>query len=420
MSYSTTSTVTHELTEQEEQIVRETLKSIVDCRQFAKSRRYPMLLEYIVNNTLAGDSAALKERTVGVEVFDRTSDYDPSTDAIVRTTAGEVRRRLAAYFSEHPEAPVRIELPLGGYHVEFHFREGANEEVESREPRLLETDSSRHRQAGNEKRGSLEHAKKRSQWITWTAVLGLLAVVAVSLTAWNLLRNREKRDFWWPVIHENDSARILVGGGTDPGQLESVDIQAISQAGQSDGSEQFMLGNATAVARVCGIFRMQGRDCKIVSSRSATLTEIRNNPVVLIGALDNPWTLKLQTSLRYQFLLDPLSKPGQTKRLVVDHAAADAPVWMVVGDDKPFGADYAIVSRFHSDVTGNLAVIIAGVTQVGTEAAGDFLTDSPDGFKQIVAMAPKGWKGDNFEAVLQVEIIQGSPGRIKIVGAQFW
>ena len=68
-------------------ILRE-LHEVLASPHFCNSKRYPALLEYIVENTLAGKSELLKERTIGVEVFDRPPTYDTSADTVVRYTAG--------------------------------------------------------------------------------------------------------------------------------------------------------------------------------------------------------------------------------------------------------------------------------------------------------------------------------------------
>ena len=75
----------------------------------------------MVENTLQGHGDMLKERTIGIEVFGRPTSYDPSDDATVRVKAGEVRKRLGLYYSEHGSGnPLRIELPSGTYVPEFH------------------------------------------------------------------------------------------------------------------------------------------------------------------------------------------------------------------------------------------------------------------------------------------------------------
>ena len=99
--------------------VREHLDIILASDEFSSSRRASELLRHLVERALAGDTASLKERLLGVDIFHRRSDYDTSTDAIVRVTANDVRRRLAQFYSRHPVQPLRISLPLGSYVPDF-------------------------------------------------------------------------------------------------------------------------------------------------------------------------------------------------------------------------------------------------------------------------------------------------------------
>src|ERR1700761_6769845 len=100
-------------------LIREHLDVVLASDEFSSSRRASELLQHLVERALAGDSASLKERLLGVEIFHRRSDYNTSTDAIVRVTANDVRRRLAQFYSRHPDQPLRISLPLGSYVPDF-------------------------------------------------------------------------------------------------------------------------------------------------------------------------------------------------------------------------------------------------------------------------------------------------------------
>ena len=96
------------------------LEAVLTIPQFCNSKRYPAFLRYIVENTLENRSDLLKERNLGVEVFDRPPTYDTNTDTVVRYTAGEVRKRLLLYYSEQGrDAKIHILLPSGSYVPEF-------------------------------------------------------------------------------------------------------------------------------------------------------------------------------------------------------------------------------------------------------------------------------------------------------------
>src|SRR6201994_3296697 len=96
--------------------IREQLERLLVHPLFANSKRYPALLAYTVEQTLLGNAAELKERSIAVEVFGRSPTYDANADPVVRITAGEVRKRLSLYYYDSSHAgELVIELPLGSY-----------------------------------------------------------------------------------------------------------------------------------------------------------------------------------------------------------------------------------------------------------------------------------------------------------------
>ena len=100
--------------------VRLQMERILSHDLFKHSRRYPVLFRYIVERTLDDVTDRLKERTLGIEVFGREADYDTNLDPVVRTTAGEIRKRIAQYYHEPGHAAeIRIDLPVGSYVPEF-------------------------------------------------------------------------------------------------------------------------------------------------------------------------------------------------------------------------------------------------------------------------------------------------------------
>src|SRR6516165_2863393 len=109
-----------------EERIREELNRILASHEFRTSKRSQDFLRYVVEHTLNGQADLLKERTIGIEVFGRSTDYDPGEDATVRVKAGEVRKRLGLYYAEQgAHDAVRIELPLGTYIPEFRPGESA-------------------------------------------------------------------------------------------------------------------------------------------------------------------------------------------------------------------------------------------------------------------------------------------------------
>ena len=100
--------------------IRGQLNRILLSQTFRTAEREKAFLRYVVERTMEGRAAELKEYTIGVEAFGRGDGFDPRLDTIVRTEARNVRRRLARYYEEEGHSdPVRIELPKGGYVPQF-------------------------------------------------------------------------------------------------------------------------------------------------------------------------------------------------------------------------------------------------------------------------------------------------------------
>ncbi len=105
--------------------VREQVARVVNSPGFVSSPRLCRFLTHIVNRAIDSDPDSLKEFSIAMEVFDRTSDYDPNIDAIVRVEARRLRGKLKAYYEEGPGTsdPVLIALRPGSYVPIFRWLE---------------------------------------------------------------------------------------------------------------------------------------------------------------------------------------------------------------------------------------------------------------------------------------------------------
>ncbi len=82
------------------------------------------LLAYLVEETLAGRSDRLHQRTIAADVFGRDIvQFNPRADSTVRTTAGNLRAGLSGYYGARGlNDPLHIELTPGTYIPAFHRR----------------------------------------------------------------------------------------------------------------------------------------------------------------------------------------------------------------------------------------------------------------------------------------------------------
>jgi TolB-like protein len=100
--------------------VRAQLERILASPGFANAGRLSRFLRFVVERTLDGEGDQLKEYRLGTEVFDRSSDYDPRLDSIVRVEARRLRSKLAEYYEGPGRVdPIAIRVDKGSYGATF-------------------------------------------------------------------------------------------------------------------------------------------------------------------------------------------------------------------------------------------------------------------------------------------------------------
>jgi hypothetical protein len=380
------------------------LEQVLDSHLFKGSRRCQILLRHITEQTLAGDTSSLKERTLGVEVFGRSPDYDTAQDPVVRASAGEVRKKLAQYYQEPGhESEARIELLSGSYIAEFHFNEGVAP--------------------------AAGQPRKR-----YGAIILSCAAVAVVILALVLVLPRWRRSdldrLWEPVLKAPGAVLICVGQPVAY-NLKSAQAQdAIQGVGAPSEHppirEQDLLilwdryvalGDAVCLVHLTSLFERYGKAYRIRGERSTSFADLRDTPAVLIAAFDNPWTLRTAGQLRFTFVKDSAHETD----MVHDRQHPENTEWKLTGawPNWDIPNDYAIVSRILDTTTDRPVVIAAGITQYGTMAAGEFLS-SPEYFAEAVRQFPRDWQKKNLQIVLRVPVVNHMSGRPRILATYVW
>ncbi len=387
--------------------VREQLARILASPLFNHSKHYPSLLRYVVNETLEGRGSHLKERALGVEVFGRDPDYDSNADPVVRTSACEVRKRIAQYYHEPGhEHELRIDLSAGTYVPEFRAAVTKALPAEPgepvRAPRFLDL---------------IRDQVKRNPL---PAVV--IAAVAVCLglgTAWLGERPDPVQSFWGPVWRPAESAMVVLGGSplnlprtsgdtSDPGP-------SFLEVMRNDG---LAFADALTMARVTGITREYARRNLDIRRASAfTLTDLRKGPSILIGAFNNSWTMRLTTDLRFTYVMNHEEHFGYIR----DGQHPENRQWLH-RPELPYSQltqDYAVVSRFFDPLTEKTIVVLGGMGRDGTIAAGEFVSE-PRYLEMLASRAPRHWEQKNLQVVLATDIVKGTTGPPRILATHFW
>jgi tetratricopeptide (TPR) repeat protein len=109
-----------DFTEESLEEIRGHLAALLADRRFASAERNAGFLRCVVEKSLTGKAHEIKETVIAMEVYDRSSDYDPKADSIVRVEASRLRQKLRSYYeNEGKDSAIRIHLPSGSYIPRF-------------------------------------------------------------------------------------------------------------------------------------------------------------------------------------------------------------------------------------------------------------------------------------------------------------
>ncbi|HEX3875409.1 MAG TPA: hypothetical protein VHW24_00390 [Bryobacteraceae bacterium] len=386
--------------------VREELTRILASSEFRSSKRSQDFLRFVVEHALHGNADILKERTIGIEVFGRPTSYDPSDDATVRVKAGEVRKRLGIYYTgQGAHDPLRIEMPSGTYVPTFHAFEVAPAQIPGT-PAALATVA------------LADPSANRVSWRARTlwAGAGAAAACLIALGYWAVSRPVPTAldQFWAPVLR--GSTPVLVGAAYVP--VWSLDLPPgqRAQATSKDFLEltdQFVGGgDLIATTRLASMLTRLRRPYQVRVGADVSFKDLRTDPAILVGYSYTRWS---EISKQMRFFIDGSRDPVG----ITDNGKSTEWSLPNLPRDRRTPEDYAIVSRlFHPD-THAMLVELAGITQYGTDAASDLVTN-PDLMADALRDAPQGWQQKNLQFVLHVKVISGAPASPRVVKSYYW
>ncbi len=389
-------------TEVERAAIREQMERILANPLFRQSKRYPALFRSIVENTLSGRTDRLKERTLGIEVFLRHPDYDTNLDPVVRTSAGEIRKRLAQYYHQPGhDGEIRIDLPSGCYVAEF------------RPPDAVQI-------APPPAAAAPETVRP---WPLYSAA-GIIFAVLALLAVGNIRSQTALDRFWAPVFDAPNSVLLCLGGPKGAQPITRLQERSSQADGGAEISTLDMMrmdrvafSDALTLSRLAGLLQSKKKTARIQRGISTSLEDLRSGPAVLIGGFNNDWTLRLMSPLRFT-----LERNVQTGlQWIQDRANPSDRKWSVDISRSylKINEDYAIISRVWDSTTERVVVVAAGITNYGTIAAGEFLT-TPAYLEAISKTAPAHWEHKNMQFVLATEVISGNSGPPRVIASQFW
>ena len=415
------------------EMIRAQLDLLVRDDVFRSSKRSVAFLRYVVEQTLSGSASQIKERTIGVEVFGREPTYDTNLDHIVRTAATELRKRLAIYYGdEKHRSELRMGLVPGSYIPKFspplHAAGGGTRDVTVSEPLASHSKTGiEHHEFAAESQieigtAALVQTHRRVKFHRLYVYCAVMVLVAGGVGYSWLHRPTAQELFWKPVLETPGPVLLAIGdvpnGPPTPAEGDGNGDSSTPVLGPNP-SHTVPFADAVTMARVVGALESSGKTVVIRNENSRSFSDLREGPVVLIGAFNNEWSLRLTRQLRYSLALDAerhviyikdAKNPNSRSWSWATNQSRDN----IGGAHGPVLQDYALISRIRNSQTGHVVVVIGGLYTYGTQSAGEFLTD-PRLMQAISKASELDPNHPNLQIVLGTTVTDQTPGPPKVL-----
>jgi len=406
------------------ELVRQQLRRLLAHPLFTNSRRYPVLLAFVVEQSLLGRAEELRERLIGCEAFGRTADYDVALDPIVRITAAEVRKRLVQYYYDSAHAAeLVISLPLGSYLPSFQLPESIPPTAASSSADSAPTPSTEASLAApepdpqpvNDAATISSRRLSLRRWLVWALSLTLALVAGFAAAHLSFFHRPSELDrFWSPIATSPVRVTFCLGR---PGEILS---QHLPPQPQIPSTGDLLLPDVLSLARtlqpLAATPAKSSAAFRLLPASEADLSQLREGPIVLIGAYDNAWAMRLTAQLPFGFDYD-----ARGNELISDRRPATRHSWQLQWDSSGHHilTDVALIARFRDSITGQSVILLGGISASGTEAASELLTQ-PELLHQLISQLPADWQSRNLAAILSTQLLDDHPGPPKILATTTW
>jgi hypothetical protein len=406
------------------------VERIVASVSFRRAGRLKDLLRYLAEMSIRSQTSDLTEQHIGQVVFGKSANYSPVEDSSVRVHIRQLRLKLHEYFdSEGREEPVIVEIPKGSYALSFHaipVPPPVVPEASPAEPTIKRPTPS---------------IRTAIPWIV-IAALSLLLIFR-----WNRDRVLAGGPPPWPlsaVFANSHRSHLVLADATygirrllsgKPASVENYikrDFQQKSNfatEGETDNYIAQYTANALLTSwadvaistRFLKLMPNHLESISIQSARHLQLRDLDDGNYIFVGSpASNPWVLLFENRLNFcEVRSDEVNgapksfrnkKPQPGERQSYEGLTR-------TGVD---GEDFATIALLPAESGRGNIMIIQGLQQESTEAAGLLLADEGGRRKLKNAL---GLQGDPsapvyFEVLLRINAVAGSPDAISVVASR--
>ncbi len=409
------------------------IERILSTGPFQKSGRLRELLPYMAERAIHGHSHELTEHNIGIAVFGKAADYSPVEDSSVRVHARQLRLKLHEYFDgEGRGESMIVEIPKGSYVPVFRSVKQVPAEPA---PFPGPTPAA----------PVQEKTRNLSRFVPWT-IAAMLAIACVVLSIRLIRAPLPPAPPPWPLSDVFDGinrTQIVIAdvnygmlriASQQPGSLEEYlrpDMQRSLTPEHLSSREARIMNyiassNLTSYADVVvatTLLNMLSGNRGLISVRSARdvrLRDLEDGCYIFVGSpSSNPWVTLYQNKLNFKegegvvgesmkYFVNEHPNPGEQKTYQGLEFTGSA------------GQDYATISLLPTANGRGSVLILQGLQQEGTEAAGLFLANEQSRAQLRKALEIRGnpTKPIHFEVLISTRAVAGAPNATSIVAAR--
>ena len=392
------------------------VEKVIDSPGLHASESLCRLMRYLANRAIHDPGSAIREHEIAADVFGRSTAFDPRIDSTVRVNITRLRAKLIEYYSgPGAESRIVIELPKGSHSLAFHLSRAESE------PKITVMEAPPAR---------IEPAPRANRLlvIALVCMTGIAAIMAAKLlfapsrvgsgTGEAAAETPSLRRFWGMLLHGPSDPWVVFSNAMFVGRPAT----GMRYLVPSRDSGHEVVDLYTGIGEVLGIhaldrtFALLNRSIRVNRGGLLSLDDIENNDVVFVGSpLENLPLRDVPGLQDFQFkLIDEGPRSGEGA--LVNLAPREGEPKMFLASPLPLTEDYAVVGLVPALNPSRWALILAGTSTIGTQAAVEYLCRD-DTVRELLNRLGNIRPGTRplFEAVLHVHIKGGVPVRSEII-----
>ncbi len=454
------------------------LKEITQGKAFKGSLRSAQFLTYIVEQAIAGNFDLLKERVIGVEIFQRSPSYDTGEDAIVRVTASDVRKRLLQHYDRYGAASdIHISLPLGSYIPEIRWDHAIvtvpldsiirHQDAPSTPPLssvdqdpALAPKTAKEAAANAPSTADLETSRfyrpSQRRWLSVTVPLAALNLALLGVLLYGIQWQRSVRTetappsanplapvrvLPWSTLFSSPNPTHLITSDPDIYWIQTLTRSPISISdyanhvyipegntltpemkkvclGPLRGDKAATVDTQIAI-NVESLAQSSSRRIDVQGARSIQFSTLKTDDnFVFLGSMrSDPWVSLFNDQLDFRFVIQKGSMDEIFSN--VHPKPNEQPFYAQTAKTGGTGESFAIIALVRNPNQDGQVLLLAGLNAEGTQAAGRLATDLPrlSTALQNCGIAPFGLL-KHFEMLLRVRIMASSPSEFEVMACR--